>query len=102
MSRKQVDPAAIIRERQKVYGKTGPNFTAFGLGVTALLEAHYQMKLPHAVPPNVAALIYAQGKLIRMALPFEHNGDSAVDGKNYIDIAEELDPRADKKKGGKR
>lgn len=83
----------VMRTRQKVYGPTGPNFAAFGKAVTALLEAHYQMKLPHDIPPHVAALIYGQGKLIRMALPFEYNGDSAVDAKAYVDIADELDPR---------
>lgn len=83
----------VMKKRQKVYGPTGPNFTAFGKGVTALLEAHFQEKLPHDIPPHVASLIYGMGKLIRMALPFEHNSDSAVDGKAYIDIAEELDPR---------
>lgn len=83
----------VMRKRQKVYGPTGPNFIAFGKAVTAVLEAHYQCKLPHDIPSHVASLIYAQGKLLRMVMPFAYNGDSAVDAKAYIDIADSLDAR---------
>lgn len=83
----------VMEDRQKVYGPTGPNFEAFGKAVTALLEAHFQEKLPHDIPPHVAAAIYAQGKLLRMVMPFAYNGDSAIDAKAYVDIVDELDAR---------
>ena len=93
MRKRKPQHEKVMKTRQKVYGPTGPNFVAFGKAVTALLEAHYQIRLPTDIPPHVASLIYAQGKLIRMALPFAYNGDSAVDAKAYVDIADELDSR---------
>lgn len=98
MAKRESVQRKVMRKRQKVYGPPGPNFVAFGKAVTALLEAHFQVKLPHEIPPHVASLIYAQGKLLRMALPFAYNGDSAVDAKAYVDIAEEMDPRKPVKK----
>jgi len=91
----QSEEHEVMKDRQKVYGPTGPNFEAFADALTALLEAHFQQKLPGRIPPHVAALVYAQGKLIRMALPFSYNRDSMVDLKAYAEIADQLDPRKD-------
>lgn len=83
-------------QRQKIYGPTGVNFESFGKAVTALLEMHYQKKLPHDIPPHVAAHIYTVGKVLRSVAPFKHHPDNAVDAHNYIEIAEELDKRRSK------
>jgi len=55
---------------------------------TGLLENHYQIKLPHAVPARMVALMMAAVKLNRDAFRFKQ--DNHDDAKNYLDIAKEV------------
>jgi hypothetical protein len=59
-----------------------------GYQITALIETHFQIKLPGMVPAHVACLIMAAVKANRLA--FRGKQDSADDLHNYVDMAQEV------------
>jgi uncharacterized Zn finger protein (UPF0148 family) len=80
---------AIRREREADYGDKLTNFRTLGCQITGILEQHYNIKLPHPVPPSIAALILVEVKTNRIARP-QAKQDSFDDAVNYINIVEEL------------
>lgn len=83
----------VMNDRTKVYGPSGPLHRAVGLMWTGILEAHYGIKLPHAVPAHVVALCNASVKLCRASHDASFHEDNYVDGHNYLDIAYDTDNR---------
>lgn len=83
----------ILKERAKVYGDFTTSLGTIGKIWTALIEAHYQIKLDHDIPPHLAGTIMAGLKLYRMTCPFEPSPDSYPDLINYVNAAKNADPR---------
>lgn len=81
--------AAIREERQSLYGDPEPNHENIGLVITALIQSHYDIRLPYPVPSFLAELIFAHAlKGVRQARP-TFVQDSYDDGGNYQNFAEE-------------
>lgn len=83
----------VIKERAKQYGDASHTQRVSGAVATAILEAHYGIDLPHPIPGEVVCLISAAWKLIRAAVPLKFVKDNYVDARNYVTLAERLDPR---------
>lgn len=83
---------AILGERGASYGPVGLNQGVLGKAWTAILESHYQIKLPHDIPAHVASLMMVSLKQLRAANPFKFNQDNYDDGHNYLTIAEATYP----------
>lgn len=80
--------AAIREERGSVYGPPEPNHENIGLVFTALLQSHYDIRLPYPIPAYVAELMFDAFKDVRCARPV-YRADSYLDGHNYKDFAQE-------------
>lgn len=83
----------LVRERGESYGDFYENHRHLGIAYTAIIEAHYQIRLPHIMPAHIAALIAEQMKTIRAAGPFKMSDDNYHDGHNYLSIAHECAKR---------
>jgi hypothetical protein len=83
----------IFKDRGEVYGPMDTLMEASGLTVTGLIEAHYQMQLPHPIPGSLLCLMNAACKLVRASVPYKFHEDNYLDGRNYITMAEKLDDR---------
>jgi hypothetical protein len=91
--------ADIRKQREVVYGNTYMNMRQIGIAITALIEAHYQIILPHPVPPHVAAHIMAGPvKQVRAVAPNGLRKDTYRDGVNFWEIAYECHERDSKAK----
>lgn len=83
----------IIEERGKVYGDPNLSFRVAGKAMTALLESHYQMHLPHDIPPHVMSEIMVVIKACRACVPFDFHEDNYNDQVNYVKLARNADER---------
>src|SRR6185503_19347325 len=88
---------AITAERSKVYGNAEDAFRATGIALTGLIEAHYNIKLPHAIPPHVAGLVMVMIKAIRAARPYDYNEDTYDDMENFSRLSKQVDTRRERK-----
>lgn len=91
MTSKSLD--VISQERQDLYGDPDVMFHATGVAVTAIIEAHYGIILPHTIPPHVIAQIDVVKKAVRAAASTRYNEDDYVDEQNYVRLAHKLDKR---------
>lgn len=83
------DPISeLISERGKQYGPNPFNQETVALTWQAILEAHYQQKLPGPIPPHVVALMMLTMKACRAATPFPYHQDNYDDMHGYTKIAE--------------
>lgn len=80
---------AVHDERARIYGDATDGHRNFGLIITALIQGHYDITLPHPVPADVALLIMAGGKLNRASRANVYHADNYVDGKVYCALADE-------------
>jgi hypothetical protein len=78
---------AILKDRAKYYGPATLGFFSFGAMVRAIIQEHYQILLPHDLPPHVGALLMANIKLMRACRPAKFRLDNYDDAVNYVDIA---------------
>lgn len=86
---RQLDPtSALIAERGKQYGPNPFNQETVALTWQALLEAHYQKKLPGPIPPHIVALMMLTMKACRAATPFPYHQDNYDDMHGYAKIGE--------------
>lgn len=83
----------IIQERGEVYGNSKTFFPAFGKAITALLEAHYEIKLSHDIPEHVAVQIMVLLKGLRAVRQHTFQLDNYLDEEAYVQIALSLDKR---------
>lgn len=83
----------IKAERASTYGPYKRNMATAGKQVTALLEQHYQMELPHPIPGYVMAHIMVAIKINRAVVPLKESKDNYDDAHNYLDIAYGCDER---------
>lgn len=81
----------LLNNRRKIYGPSPFNQDTVGKAWTAVLESHYQIKLPHDIPSHIVALLMTQLKIIRASTPFVRRKDSYDDAHGYIAIAEHCD-----------
>jgi len=88
---------AITAERSKVYGDANDSFRATGIALTGLIEAHYNIKLPHAIPPHVAGLVMVMIKAVRAARPYDYNEDTYDDMENFSRLSKQVDTRRERK-----
>lgn len=77
---------AIEEERGRVYGDPQTSHQNIGLAWTGLLQQHYGIKLDHAIPDWMVALMMVQFKVQRSALAFKQ--DNFDDAKVYLDFSE--------------
>lgn len=77
-----------IIERGKVYGDPRESHINIGLAWTALLQQHYGIKLDHAIPPEMVALMMVTFKAQRSARAFK--ADNFIDLHAYARFAEEF------------
>jgi len=86
----------VTEDRGKVYGDLLSTFAATGKALTALLEAHYEIKLPHDIPPHVAGQVMVIIKALRASKNYDYNEDSYIDEMNFARLSMQLDPRRPK------
>ena len=89
-----IDPHAMIMKKGHVYGSFHVGFDAYALVLTAILENHYQQKLPHPVPGHLIGLMMAGQKVVRASAPNDFNDDNYVDAHAYMDMARVKDDRS--------
>lgn len=83
----------IRTKRERFYGAAKVNHDNIGLQFTGILQQHYGIKLPHAVPGHLVALFQCMVKANRAATPLAFNPDNYVDGQAYFEIAGDVDDR---------
>lgn len=83
----------IMEDRGSKYGDFQISMRAAGLMAQALLEMHYQTKLPGPVPPHVIGHLNSCIKSSRACAPFKFELDNYKDAHNYLKIAMETDSR---------
>lgn len=76
-----------VSERGKVYGDPSLSHENIGLAWTGLIQQHYQIRLPHALPDWLVELMMVQFKANRSARVFHE--DNFVDLRAYSGFAEE-------------
>jgi len=81
-----------IQERGKVYGDPSLSHENIGLAWTGLIQQHYQIRLPHALPDWLVELMMVQFKANRAARVFHE--DNFVDLMAYSGFAEENQKKA--------
>ena len=81
--------AAIIAERGKTYGDPLTSHTNIGLSWTGLLQQHYGITLPHAIPAHIVALMMVTFKAQRSCRVYKE--DNYVDLRVYAGFAEKFD-----------
>ncbi len=79
---------AVHDQRAAIYGDATDGHTNLGLIITGLIQGHYDIKLDHPVPADLALLIMAGGKLNRAARANVYHADNYVDGKVYFELAD--------------
>lgn len=89
---------AVHDERARIYGDATDGHTNLGLIFTALIQGHYDIKLPHPVPADLALLMMAGGKLNRASRANVYHADNYVDGKVYFALADDAKKRTEAKK----
>lgn len=85
--------AAVLAERGRTYGPNPFNQETVAMGWQAILESHFQTKLPGPIPPHIVALMMCTLKILRWSCPFEYNPDNKVDLLGYAEIAERCEAR---------
>jgi len=83
------EAARVYAERDALYGDATAGHRNFGLLITAILQQHYGIVLPHPVPPRIALLINAACKLNRACLETSNKADDYVDLIRYVQLADE-------------
>ena len=78
--------AQTVAERGKVYGDPHLSHTNIGLAWTGILQSHFEMELPHAIPASVVELMMVDLKVIRSAR--FRKDDTYVDAHAYLGFAE--------------
>ncbi len=82
----------VREDRGKKYGDIKMNHTNIANAWHAILCSHYQKDLPK-IPPHVVCLMFSAFKMVRAAIPFDYSSDDYIDGRNYMDFAEETDEK---------
>lgn len=77
---------AIANKRGALYGGVSHGHTCLGKMWTAILENHFQMKLPHDIPAHVALLMMTALKIERAATS-TNQPDTYIDGALYFKLA---------------
>jgi len=77
---------STIQERGKVYGEPHHSHANIGLSWTGLIQQHYGITLPHALPAHVVELMMCAFKIHRSARVFHQ--DNYVDLRAYAAFAE--------------
>ena len=75
-----------IQQRGTVYGEPHHSHTNIGLSWTGLIQQHYGITLPHALPPHIIELMMVAFKVQRSARVF--HPDNYVDLRAYAAFAE--------------
>lgn len=78
----------IRKQRGKLYGEPKFNHTNLGLAFTAILQTHYEITLPHPIPPHIVALMMVAFKATRASRNYQP--DSHLDLANYNDFSREF------------
>lgn len=87
-SLKTEDEKRIFLERHPVYGDPMDSHANIGLVWTAILQQHYGIKLPEAIPPHIVALMMAGMKVQRSTRAFHK--DNYDDLSVYAKFAEQF------------
>jgi len=83
----------IRQSRSKVYGdNVHRNHRLVGEAWHAVLCRAFDRDIP-PIPPHVVCLMLAINKVMRAAKPGTFQRDDFIDGRVYIDFAEETKPR---------
>ena len=88
--------AKIREEKAKQYGPATFGHANLGLLWTALLQNHYQIKLDHPIPADLAMLMLAANKLNRGATPTPGHQDDYDDARVYVQLAREAREEIDR------
>lgn len=88
--------ADTVAERGKVYGDPYTSHTNIGLAWTAMIQHHYGITLEHQIPPELVAQMMVCFKMVRAARV--HKPDNYIDGRAYLDFADEFQSRYNKTK----
>lgn len=83
MDEKELKEMCDVRTRD--YGDPRISFEGLGMMWTAILETHYQLKLPWPIPAHVAALFMGALKISRASKGFKE--DNYDDLRNFIMFA---------------
>lgn len=70
-------------ERARDYGDHVEGGRLTGKVLTALIERHYNIKLPHDIPASLYEQMMAAVKMVRLAYNPVHE-DSVLDAQNYL------------------
>ena len=76
-----------IRQRGQVYGDPSKSHTNIGLSWTGIIQQHYGLVLPHALPDYVVELMMVVLKLQRSCRVYKE--DNYIDARAYLQFAEE-------------
>lgn len=78
---------AIFEERNKQYGDATQSHANIGLAWTGILQNHFDITLPHAIPADVVLLMMATLKALRAARSYMIVPDNYTDAKTYFEMA---------------
>ena len=81
--------------RTAQYGDATVGHRNLGLLWTGLLQNHFQIRLPHAIPPDVVLPMMAASKANRAATPTPGQPDDYEDGAIYFELAGEAKGKED-------
>ena len=81
-----------MQERTAQYGPATFGHANLGLYWTGILQNHFGIELDHPIPAHVVLLMMAASKINRAATPTPGQEDDYIDGKNYLQLAEEALP----------
>lgn len=84
---------AILEERGVIYGEPSHSHRNIGLGWTALIQQHYQIRLDHPLPEFLVELMMVVFKANRSALGNVHHEDNYDDLDAYARFARQDSPK---------
>ena len=79
--------SSTIDERGKIYGEPQESMTNIGVAWTAILQQHFGITLPNAIPPWVVANMLVAFKLQRTLKGWHE--DNYIDAEAYLRFAKE-------------
>ena len=83
--------AAVVAERGKVYGDPFKSHRHIGMSWTALIQQHFDIELPHAIPASLVAQMMVAFKNQRSCR--KHHADNLIDGRAYQGFADDFQQR---------